>query len=272
MRLLPCGLAAPFLFGGVAHGVNSCVDPIIAGKCTIDGDGYLSMSDCGLTDDDLDDLRSCLEAAGVSTIVELVLDTNGLTTLKPDVSGSSGTFDGMTSLEVLSLSSNELATLPADLFGSLTSLVSLFVDDNSDLTCLPDVPSSDMETVSRSNTDIFNNVCECTPDESIFCDAGLTCQPGETGYTCVTATPSPTPPPTIPPTPAPVMPPSPAPTPAPLVPTPAPSSPAPTRVPTPAPSPPPIPSFSSSRRARDTGCIFWTTTAGIFATLFVMNL
>lgn len=30
-----------------------------------------------------------------------VLDINGLTTLKPDVSGSSGTFDGMTSLEVL---------------------------------------------------------------------------------------------------------------------------------------------------------------------------
>ncbi|CAM9696616.1 unnamed protein product, partial [Pylaiella littoralis] len=90
------------------------------------------------------------------------------------------------------------------LFDSLNVLEELFVLDNYGLTCVPDLPANAIANVFQSNTEVVTDgVCGCTPTEVIFCDEDLSCQPGESGYTCVTATPAPTPPPSIAPTPAP---------------------------------------------------------------------
>ena len=62
--------------------------------------------------------------AGLTGLIELYLNNNGLTTLPEDV------FAGLTSLKVLTLYYNELTTLPDGVFGQLTSLNFLYLGDN----------------------------------------------------------------------------------------------------------------------------------------------
>ena len=68
--------------------------------------------------------------AGLSALMELYLDNNGLTTLPDDV------FAGLTELESLYLNNNGLTTLPDDVFEPLTALTDLYLNNN-DLTSLP---------------------------------------------------------------------------------------------------------------------------------------
>ena len=68
--------------------------------------------------------------AGLSALMELYLDNNGLTTLPDDV------FAGLTELEILYLNNNGLTTLPDDVFEPLTALTDLYLNNN-DLTSLP---------------------------------------------------------------------------------------------------------------------------------------
>ncbi|CAB1110120.1 unnamed protein product [Ectocarpus sp. CCAP 1310/34] len=96
--------------------VNVCLDTTDADRCEIDADGQLDLYSCGITDADFDDLASCLEDAGPEAITYLSLSQNELTTL-PE-----GIFGGLTALEALSLSQNELTTLPEGIFGGLTAL------------------------------------------------------------------------------------------------------------------------------------------------------
>ena len=62
--------------------------------------------------------------AGLTGLIELYLNNNGLTTLPKDV------FAGLTALKVLTLYYNELTTLPDGVFGQLTSLNFLYLGDN----------------------------------------------------------------------------------------------------------------------------------------------
>ncbi|CAM9909824.1 unnamed protein product [Ectocarpus sp. 13 AM-2016] len=75
--------------------VHECLDSTDADRCQTDADGFLSFWACGITDADLDDLAPCLEAAGPETITFLSLSSNELTTL-PE-----GIFGGLTALESL---------------------------------------------------------------------------------------------------------------------------------------------------------------------------
>ncbi|CAM9108702.1 unnamed protein product [Ectocarpus sp. 8 AP-2014] len=101
--------------------VNECLDPD-AERCQSDADGLLSLSSCGITDADFDDIASCLDAAGPETITTLGLSYNQLSTL-PE-----GIFGGLTALETLHLASNELTTLSQGIFGGLPALEYLRVD------------------------------------------------------------------------------------------------------------------------------------------------
>ena len=62
--------------------------------------------------------------AGLTALIELYLNNNGLTTLPKDV------FAGLTSLEVLTLYYNDLETLPDGVFEPLTALNFLYLGDN----------------------------------------------------------------------------------------------------------------------------------------------
>ena len=62
--------------------------------------------------------------AGLTGLIELYLNNNGLTTLPEDV------FAGLTSLKVLTLYYNELEKLPDGVFGQLTALNFLYLGDN----------------------------------------------------------------------------------------------------------------------------------------------
>ncbi|CAM9505051.1 unnamed protein product, partial [Ectocarpus sp. 8 AP-2014] len=90
-----------------------------------------SLSSCGITDADFDDMASCLEAAGPETIRYLYLYHNALTAL-PE-----GIFQNMTGLQELELWGNELTTLPEGIFGGLTALEILFLNEN-ELSTLPE--------------------------------------------------------------------------------------------------------------------------------------
>ena len=68
--------------------------------------------------------------AGLTSLTDLYLFNNALTTLPDDV------FDDLTALEILTLGRNELTTLPAGVFDRLIALTELGLDNN-DLPTLP---------------------------------------------------------------------------------------------------------------------------------------
>ncbi|CAN0222017.1 unnamed protein product [Pylaiella littoralis] len=140
-----------------ASAVNPCLDPTNASYlCEVDEDGKMDLSDCGLTDDDVDggDLASCLDDVGREIIVNLWLSYNDFTTLPAGIFdgltallelrvGSSditilpaGIFDGLTTVKLLSASYGDLTTLPAGIFEGLTSLQQLWLNNN-EFTTLP---------------------------------------------------------------------------------------------------------------------------------------
>ncbi|CAM9996955.1 unnamed protein product, partial [Ectocarpus sp. 4 AP-2014] len=54
--------------------VNPCLDPTDADySCELDVDGAIFFGECGLTDEDVDDLTSCLDVTGREDIVEIFL-------------------------------------------------------------------------------------------------------------------------------------------------------------------------------------------------------
>ncbi|CAM9121323.1 unnamed protein product, partial [Ectocarpus sp. 13 AM-2016] len=134
---------------------SECLDSNDADGCQISADGSLNLGFCGITDADLDDLTTCLEAAGPETITTLFLNDNEITALPEGIFGDltaleslilssndlttlpEGIFQNATALDYLSLHSNELTTLPEGIFGSLTALESLWMYNN-DLTTLPE--------------------------------------------------------------------------------------------------------------------------------------
>ncbi|CAN0401548.1 unnamed protein product, partial [Pylaiella littoralis] len=102
--------------------VSPCLDLTDADySCQVDEDGLLNLTECGVTDEDVDggDLASCLDTAGRELVVSLYLQTNALTTLP------AGIFEGLTALEYLGLYDNSLTTLPAGIFEGLTALAEL---------------------------------------------------------------------------------------------------------------------------------------------------
>ncbi|CAM9206201.1 unnamed protein product [Ectocarpus sp. 12 AP-2014] len=74
---------------------SGCLNSTDTDRCQTDADGELYLGFCGITEADLDDLASCLEAAGPETITSLYLDYNDLATL-PE-----GIFQNTTGLQYL---------------------------------------------------------------------------------------------------------------------------------------------------------------------------
>eukprot|EP00752_Nemacystus_decipiens_P014911 g13274.t1 len=92
--------------------------------------GRMTLSSCGITDDDLQDLANCFDINGRQNIHSLDLSGNELTSLPGE------TFDSFTELEYLDLSGNELTSLPSEVFDPLAKLEHLDIYDNG-LTDLP---------------------------------------------------------------------------------------------------------------------------------------
>ncbi|CAM9883869.1 unnamed protein product [Ectocarpus fasciculatus] len=138
--------------------VNECLDSTDAAyRCqTNSTDGSLDLGECGITDDDFDDLPSCLEAAGPETIISLYLNRNNLATL-PE-----GSFGGLTTLEFLFLSRNELTTLPEGIFGDLVALQVLSLSMN-ELTTLPEGIFGDL--VALQILYLYDNNLTTLPEE-----------------------------------------------------------------------------------------------------------
>ncbi|CAM9735669.1 unnamed protein product [Pylaiella littoralis] len=132
---------------------------------------------------------------GLGNLQWLYLDANSLFSLPENM------FQELEQLERLSFDQNALTTLPAEVFLGLRGLQDLSLTNNPDLQCVPaNVASTlDVDTISV-------DMCGCSPIEAVTCEVGVPCMPGEFGYTCSTAAPSPAP------TPMPTGLPSPAPT------------------------------------------------------------
>lgn len=209
---------------------NACLNPSSdAYLCNVNGT-ELTLDYCGITDDDLEDVATCLDVfgrddatsvflrfnyltalpenlfQGIGHVQEIYLNNNDLRSLSADVFQSLGKlavlnlngnalsslsanhFQGLGQLQHLWLNMNLLSTLPAELFEGLGQLTSLDLRLNSDLQCVPANVADVVET-----TELYSDVCGCSLRGTILCDAGLTCMPGEHGYTCATSAPTPAP-------------------------------------------------------------------------------
>ncbi|CAM9719729.1 unnamed protein product [Ascophyllum nodosum] len=180
--------------------VNPCVDISDARTCEFRGpvdspapeDQELFLKNCGLVDEDLDDISACFDKFGRSKIRYLFMTGNELTFLPVDI------FSG-TNIEELWLSSNQLKSLPAGLFESGVP-VDLYIDNNQ-LKTLPEdifLGTSSMFILSIRNNNLLalpegifsgltslfglrlsgNPDLECIPtnpagDENVSVDAGI---------------------------------------------------------------------------------------------------
>ncbi|CAN0238534.1 unnamed protein product, partial [Pylaiella littoralis] len=123
-------------------------------SCVLSSLGYVYLVGCGITDEDLDDLATCLDDAGREDIILLNLGSSALTTL-PE-----GVFEGLTALETLTVYNNTLTTLPEGVFGGLTALGNLWLFGNS-LTTLPEGIFEDLTALTRLRLE--GNALECLP-------------------------------------------------------------------------------------------------------------
>eukprot|EP00903_Cladosiphon_okamuranus_P017814 g16394.t1 len=165
---LPClhGVKDEDVFGGfsghlcLAWRVSSpCLDPTDTEYSCEEVDyinGSIWLSGCDITDDDVDGghLASCLDNVGRELILALSLSFNDLTTLP------AGIFEGLTSLEILYLPENALTTLPAGIFEGLTALRSLSLSENA-FTTLPAGIFEGLIALEQLNLD--GNDLECLP-------------------------------------------------------------------------------------------------------------
>ncbi|CAM9959471.1 unnamed protein product [Pylaiella littoralis] len=194
-RLLIALLAAMAYVNG-----NECISE----KCAVSS-GSVELSNCGITDDDMDEIRDCFDSVDRSSISRVFLQDNSLTALPSDLfEGMSallqlnidnngltslgwGIFDALPVLSYLIMEDNDLTTLPAGLFDSMTSSSGkITLNGNPDLQCVPAV-NSPGPFVYVDTDSPPSGECGCTPTEAVTCPDELSCSPGATGYTCGTS-------------------------------------------------------------------------------------
>ncbi|CAN0183997.1 unnamed protein product, partial [Scytosiphon promiscuus] len=209
---------------------NPCLNPASdAYQCNANGT-EIALDYCGITDDDLEDVASCLDVFGRDTATGVYLRFNYLTALPENL------FQGMGHVEHIYLNNNDLSSLSVDIFQSLGKLTVLNLNGNAlislaaslfqglgqlehlwlnmnllstlpaelfeglgqlkslDLRLNPDlacVPTNVAEIVET--TELSSDVCGCSLATALLCDTGLTCMPGHYGYTCATSAPTPAP-------------------------------------------------------------------------------
>ncbi|CAM9421344.1 unnamed protein product, partial [Hapterophycus canaliculatus] len=209
---------------------NPCLNPASDSYlCNANGT-EIALDYCGITDDDLEDVATCLDVFGRDTATGVFLRFNYLTALPENI------FQGMGHVEQIYLNNNALSSLSADIFQSLGKLTELNLNGNAllslaanlfqglgqlqhlwlnmnllstlpaelfeglgqlkslDLRLNPDlacVPANVADIVET--TEIYSDMCGCSLAPTVLCDAGLTCMAGEYGYTCATSAPTPAP-------------------------------------------------------------------------------
>ncbi|CAM9859888.1 unnamed protein product, partial [Ectocarpus fasciculatus] len=123
---------------GVANGINSCLDSdhdsyrCRSGTTQMVRDwhttslaiGTLSLCADSLTDSDIEDVASCFDNAGRTSVTVMYLTQTLLTSLPL------GLFDGLPSLYRLHLSHNQLASLPAGPLDGLDALQEIYLSNN----------------------------------------------------------------------------------------------------------------------------------------------
>ncbi len=231
--LMPTGLPSPAPTAMPTRAKNPCLNPDNgAYMCTANGT-EINLDFCGIGDEDLPDVATCLDDFGRDTATRIFLRFNYLTLLTEDIFGGLGhverlylnnnglnslpaeIFQALGKLEVLNLNGNSLTALSADLFQGLGQLKHLWINMNRlstlpaevfyglgqlqslDLRLNPDlqcVPANDAAVVEVS--ELSSSGCGCSPSSVVGCDTGTTCTWGTFGYTC--ATPAPTPAPVLP--------------------------------------------------------------------------
>lgn len=212
---------------------NPCLNP--AGmdyRCNVNGT-ELNLDYCGIENEDMEDVKMCLDAFGRENTTTVSIRFNYLTSLPDNI------FLGLGSTERLFLTNNGLSQLPNDIFQSLGKLEVLDLNGNSltyltagvfqglgqlqhlrinfsQLTTLPAglfqglaglksldlrmnselqcVPENVAETLDIN--ELAPGGCGCSLLPTLMCDADQDCMPGEFGYTCTT--PAPTPAPAVP--------------------------------------------------------------------------
>lgn len=209
---------------------NPCLDPASdAYLCNVNGT-EIALDYCGITDDDLEDVATCLDVFGRDSATGVFLRFNYLTALPENLFQGMGhvehiylnnnalnslsvdVFQSLGKLTVLNLNGNALPSLGGNLFQGLGQLQHLWLNMNLlstlpaelfeglgqlkslDLRLNPDlacVPANVADIVET--TELSSDVCGCSLASTVLCDVGLTCVPGHYGYTCATSAPTPAP-------------------------------------------------------------------------------
>ncbi|CBJ31212.1 Hypothetical leucine rich repeat protein [Ectocarpus siliculosus] len=132
---------------------NSCLDPENDLYGCEAGSTEINLSNCGIGDEDLEDLVECFDNVGRASVTAIWLGSNSFTSLAAglfdgfdNIKSLSlgnllttlplGLFDGLASLSYLYLGGNQFTSLPAGVFDGLESLLKIFLQDNP-LTSLP---------------------------------------------------------------------------------------------------------------------------------------
>ncbi|CAM9323684.1 unnamed protein product [Ectocarpus fasciculatus] len=113
---------------GVANGTNPCLNPDHQSYQCSSGTTSISLTDysCGngWTDPGIEDLVSCFDNTGRTSVTSIALMDNQFTSLP------AGLFDGLDAVENLHLSGNQLVSLPAGVFDGLDVVRYISLQDN----------------------------------------------------------------------------------------------------------------------------------------------
>eukprot|EP00904_Undaria_pinnatifida_P010971 jgi/Undpi1/7003/HiC_scaffold_21.g09477.m1 len=139
------------------NGVNHCLASCFPFFPT------LLIRECGITDEDIPDIKTCFDTVGRSIIGYIDLSENDLTTIPADL------FESLGAVSTLNLAGNKLSTLDEDLFQPMaSSLGSLSLNNNE----LASLPSNVFDNLGALATlDLHSNFLTTLPGD-LFDDLG----------------------------------------------------------------------------------------------------
>eukprot|EP00903_Cladosiphon_okamuranus_P008165 g7864.t1 len=169
------GIALVFMGRSLAQqaGSNECLTDRLCGG----GDGYVNLSNCGLTNPDIDDLSICFDTYGREYLTHLDLAMNSLDSIPNDflkgmdnlervnledngiVELPPGLLDHTPKLTTISLPFNRMASLAPNLFKNTPNIREVRINDNH----LSSLPYTIFDGLAINRMSAFGNKLHCFP-------------------------------------------------------------------------------------------------------------